>query len=101
MQGPHAGVLKKSELWASSDEALRVGKSGRVDPCDLKSEEVASFDSVEWDDSEPNASLDRDALAISMADLDSVSSSDWEVVTTLDATFQGVPRVSLAAGLDV
>lgn len=100
------GARVDSEFWASSGEAWWAGESGRVASYDPESEVVASFDLVEWADSEPKASSEPEATSEPETDLDDVpvsacSSSYCEAVTTLDSTFLGVSRVALAAGVGV
>ena len=79
-----------SELSASSDEADTTAVGGAV----TSAEPEASSDE--------EAPKERDTLSSFMADLEGVpvsvrSSSDWEAVTTSDATFLGVTLVARAA----
>lgn len=62
---------------------------------------MSSFNPLEWADYEVEASFELDALSKVEPDRDSISFSvislsEWEVVTTSDATFLGVLWVSLA-----
>lgn len=75
-------------------------------PIDPKPQEVATFDPIEWADSEPDAISEQNASSEPKADKDGVSvsihsSSDLEAMTTPEATFLGVPRVTLAVGVGV
>lgn len=65
--------------------------------CDMEPKEVASFDPVEWANSEPDASSEPDSPSKQEEDLEGVSisvrsSSIWEVMTTHDSTFWGCPK---------
>lgn len=67
---------------------------------------MASFDRIEWDDSEPESSSEPEAQSEPEADPYDVpismrSSSDWEAVNTPDATFLGVHQLVLAARIGV
>lgn len=69
-------------------------------PSDPEPDEVASFNPIEWDNSEHEASSEPDAPSKDEPDADGVPfsvhfSSDWEEVTMLNATFSRLPLVAL------
>lgn len=61
LQGPETGAPKQTTKLNLNREEFLAGLVGRVAPSDFEPEAMASFDPVEWEDSESKAFLETDA----------------------------------------